>query len=58
MTFWMNIQGVGKASQIGKMFDTGLFSLGSGWSPTAPVLASAGGMSTSQERGVALVHMG
>lgn len=58
MTFWMNTEGVSKETQTGiKICNTGLFSVGSGRSPMAPVLASAEGMSTSQEQGVALIHM-
>lgn len=58
MTLLMNSQGVSKKSHIGnKICNTGLFSIGSGWSPIGAVLASAGWMSISQEQGVALVHM-
>lgn len=58
MTFWMYTQGVSKESQTGnRICYTGLFTSGSGWSPMAPVLASVGGMSLSQEQGVAPVYM-
>lgn len=58
MTFWMNTRGVSKASQTGnRICYAGLSTSGSGWTPMAPVLASAGGMSLSQEQGVALVLM-
>lgn len=59
MTFWMwNARGVSEESQTGnRICYAGLSTSGSGGSPMAPVLASAAGMSPSQEQGVALVHM-
>lgn len=40
MTFWMHIQIVSKESQTGnKICNSDLFSVGSVWSPIAPVMA-------------------
>lgn len=55
MTFWMSAQGVSKEYQTGnRICSAGLFTSGPAWGPMAPVLASAAGMSLSQEQGVAL----